>query len=79
MEALEQRMLAQESMIASVELRTAFSLHCVHMETQLVHAHLEVLADVLNTFVSVQARGHAQVVILNSRLPLINIAVVSLV
>uniref|UniRef100_A0A1B6MBK3 PX domain-containing protein n=1 Tax=Graphocephala atropunctata TaxID=36148 RepID=A0A1B6MBK3_9HEMI len=59
-EALEQRMLTQESVIASVELRAAFSLHCVHMETQLVHAHLEVLAGVLNTLVSVQANEHTQ-------------------
>ncbi|XP_054282836.1 sorting nexin-8-like [Macrosteles quadrilineatus] len=59
-ETLERRMLAQESMIASVEQRAAFSLHCVHMETQLVHAQLEVLAGVLNTLVDVQANGHAQ-------------------
>lgn len=58
-EALEHRMLAQENVIASMELRAAFSLHCVHLETQLVHAHLEILATVLNTLVAVQMRGHS--------------------
>ncbi|XP_075230671.1 sorting nexin-8-like [Lycorma delicatula] len=59
-EVLERRMLTQESVIASVELRTSFSLHCVHLETQLVHAHLDILASVLNSLVSVQARGHSE-------------------
>lgn len=54
-------MLTQESVIASVELRASFSLHCVHLETQLVHAHLDILASVLNSLVSVQARGHSEV------------------
>ena len=46
-EYLENKMVAQESVIANVELRNCFSLHCLHMETQLVHAHLEILATVL--------------------------------
>lgn len=62
-EALEHRMLAQENVIASMELRAAFSLHCVHLETQLVHAHLEILATVLNTLVAVQMRGHSDVIL----------------
>lgn len=57
---LENRMLEQESVIASVELRTAFSLYCVRMETQLVHTYLETLAFVLHSLVSEQIRSHAE-------------------
>jgi sorting nexin-8 len=56
-------MMEQESVIANVELRNAFSLHCLHLETQLVHAHLEILAAVLGTLVAVQIRGHSEVCI----------------
>jgi hypothetical protein len=63
-EHLENRMVAQESVIANVELRNQFSLHCLHMETQLVHAHLEILATVLQNLVSVQIRGHSEVICL---------------
>ncbi|XP_073974358.1 sorting nexin-8-like isoform X1 [Rhodnius prolixus] len=57
---LENRMLEQENVIASVELRTAFSLYCVRCETALVHAYLELLARILNNFVSVQISTHSQ-------------------
>ncbi|KAF3421369.1 hypothetical protein E2986_02745 [Frieseomelitta varia] len=59
-EYLENKMVAQESVIANVELRNCFSLHCLHMETQLVHAHLEILATVLQRLVNVQIRGHSE-------------------
>jgi len=52
-------MVSQESVIANV--RNCFSLLCLHMETQLVHAHLEILATVLQSLVSVQIRGHSEV------------------
>ncbi|XP_015608090.1 sorting nexin-8 isoform X2 [Cephus cinctus] len=68
-EHLENKMVAQESVIANVELRNSFSLHCLHMETQLVHAHLEILATVLQSLVNVQIRGHSEVTLL----PLINL------
>ncbi|XP_067213141.1 sorting nexin-8-like isoform X3 [Linepithema humile] len=60
-EFLENKMVSQESVIANVELRNCFSLLCLHMETQLVHAHLEILATVLQSLVSVQIRGHSEV------------------
>ncbi|XP_011329869.2 sorting nexin-8 isoform X2 [Ooceraea biroi] len=60
-EYLENKMVSQESVIANVELRNCFSLLCMHMETQLVHAHLEILATVLQSLVSVQIRGHSEV------------------
>lgn len=56
-------MLEQESVIESVELRTAFSLYCVRMETQLVHTYLETLAHVLNSLVTVQINSHTEVII----------------
>ncbi|EGI67917.1 Sorting nexin-8 [Acromyrmex echinatior] len=59
-EYLENKMVSQESVIANVELRNCFSLLCLHMETQLVHAHLEILATVLQSLVSVQIRGHSE-------------------
>ncbi|KAL6262228.1 sorting nexin-8-like isoform X1 [Pogonomyrmex barbatus] len=59
-EYLENKMVSQESVIANVELRNCFSLLCLHMETQLVHAHLEILATVLQSLVSVQVRGHSE-------------------
>lgn len=62
-EYLENRMVAQESVIANVELRNCFSLHCLHMETQLVHVHLEILATVLQSLVDVEIRGHSEVII----------------
>ncbi|KAL1130761.1 hypothetical protein AAG570_012002, partial [Ranatra chinensis] len=58
---LENRMLQQESVIASVELRTAFSFYCVRMETHLVHTYLETLAQVFNSLVSVQITTHKEV------------------
>lgn len=63
MAVLENRMLEQENVIASVELRTAFSLYCVRCETALVHAYLELLARILNNFVSVQISTHSQVMV----------------
>ncbi|XP_011300089.1 sorting nexin-8 isoform X2 [Fopius arisanus] len=59
-ECLENKMVAQESVIANVELRNSFSLHCLHMETQLIHAYLEILAGVLQSLVKVQIRGHTE-------------------
>lgn len=64
-EYLENKMVSQESVIANVELRNCFSLLCLHMETQLVHAHLEILATVLQSLVSVQIRGHSEVNIIS--------------
>ncbi|XP_014207946.1 sorting nexin-8-like [Copidosoma floridanum] len=61
-EHMENKMVAQESVIANVELRNQFSLHCLHMETQLVHAHLEILATVLQSLVRVQRCGHSELV-----------------
>lgn len=58
---LESKMMQQENVISNMELRNAFSLHCVHMETQLVHIYLEILSSVFNSMVSVQVQSHTEV------------------
>ncbi|XP_014242637.1 sorting nexin-8-like [Cimex lectularius] len=57
---LENRMLQQENVIASVELRTAFSLYCVKMETALVFSYLETLVFIMNSLVAVQVSLHSE-------------------
>lgn len=54
-------MLAQENIISNMELRSDFSLYCVHMETQLVHAYLETLSAILNSLISLRIRSHTEV------------------
>lgn len=61
MEQLEAKMLTQESVISNMELRSDFSLYCVHMETQLVYAYLETLSSILNSLVSLRIRSHSEV------------------
>lgn len=61
MEQLEAKMLAQENVITNMELRSEFSLYCVHMETQLVHCYLETLCPILNSLVSLRIRSHSEV------------------
>lgn len=55
-------MLAQENIISNIELRSDFSLYCVHIETQLVYAYLETLSSILNSLVSLRKRFHAEVI-----------------
>ncbi|KAF5285783.1 hypothetical protein FQA39_LY04244 [Lamprigera yunnana] len=59
-EQLEARMLAQENIITNMELRSDFSLYCVHMETQLVHSYLETLSPIFNNFVCLHRRAHLE-------------------
>lgn len=58
-------MLAQENIISNMELRSDFSLYCVHIETQLVYAYLETLSSILNSLVSVRLRFHTEVKIVS--------------
>lgn len=53
--------LQQESQIANMENRNYFSLHCLQMETQLIHANLEILYDVLGDMAAIEARSHSNV------------------
>lgn len=43
-----------------LEHRTQFSLHCVHLESQMVYAHMEALGGITQGLVRIQASGHAK-------------------
>lgn len=53
--------MQQESTIQTMELRHAFSLYCLHQETQLVHAYLPLTSHILGAFVNSQIQGHKEV------------------
>ena len=55
-------MLQQESQIANMENRNYYSLHCLQMETQLVHANLEILCDIMSSMAEVQSKSHSEVI-----------------
>ncbi|XP_066246179.1 sorting nexin-8-like isoform X1 [Euwallacea similis] len=57
-EQLEAKMLAQENIISSIDLRTDFSLYCVHLETQLVFAYLGTLPSILACLVDLRTKTH---------------------
>ncbi|XP_041364313.1 sorting nexin-8-like [Gigantopelta aegis] len=59
-EQLEQRILEQEGQIANMENRNYFSLHCLQMETQLIHANLDIFFEVFTTMTDVQAKAHSE-------------------
>lgn len=57
---MESRIQAQENEIATRENRNYFSLHCIHLETQLVYINMRILADVVATLVLTQMKGHSE-------------------
>ncbi|KAJ8951556.1 hypothetical protein NQ318_020430 [Aromia moschata] len=59
-EKLESKMLTQESVITNMELRSDFSLYCVHMETQLVYAYLGTLSPILNSLITLRIKSHSE-------------------
>ncbi|XP_045476813.1 sorting nexin-8-like [Harmonia axyridis] len=59
-EKLEEKMLAQENIITNVELRSEFSLYCLHMETQLVFVYVETLSAILHSLVALSVRSHTE-------------------
>ena len=60
-EQLEQKILEQEGQIANMENRNYYSLHCLQMETQLIHANLDILYDILASMTEVQSVSHGEV------------------
>ncbi|EDV28240.1 uncharacterized protein TRIADDRAFT_21611 [Trichoplax adhaerens] len=58
---LESRIIEQESEISNMEFRNYYSLHCVHMETQLVHANMELFALSFQELISQQIKNHKEV------------------
>ncbi|CAH1794267.1 unnamed protein product, partial [Owenia fusiformis] len=59
-EQLEGRILEQESQIMNMENRNYFSLHCLQMETQLIHANLDLLFTAIESMVFEEAKGHLE-------------------
>ena len=53
--------LQQESEISNMENRNYFSLHCVQMETQLIHANLESLHITMENLAAEESKAHAEV------------------
>lgn len=56
---LESRLLEQENQILNIEIRSYFSLYCIHLETQLVYLNMEILQEVIQELIATQADGHA--------------------
>jgi len=61
LERLESQMLQQESEISNMENRTRFALHCIHMETQLVYANMEVLSSAMDKLAEHERIAHCEV------------------
>ncbi|KAJ8344892.1 hypothetical protein SKAU_G00290850 [Synaphobranchus kaupii] len=59
-EHLESRIVQQENAIQTMELRNYFSLFCLHQETQVVFAYLQMAADILRALVTSQILGHRE-------------------
>nr|XP_044999989.1 sorting nexin-8 isoform X2 [Jaculus jaculus] len=59
-EQLESRIVEQENVIHTMELRSYFSLYCLHQETQLVHVYLPLTSHILGAFVNSQIQGHKE-------------------
>ncbi|XP_076808812.1 sorting nexin-8-like [Clavelina lepadiformis] len=57
---IESKIVAQESEIQQRENRSYFSLHCIHLETQLVYLNMEILSEVVSTLVATQIKGHQE-------------------
>jgi len=53
--------LQQENEILNMENRNYFSLHCVQMESQLVHANMEALYVALHNMSREEATAHSEV------------------
>ncbi|XP_077979974.1 sorting nexin-8-like [Glandiceps talaboti] len=60
-EQLESRIIEQESEIMNMENRNYFSLHCLQMETQLIHANLEVIAEIFQLLAHIEAKGSKEI------------------
>lgn len=61
---MEVKVLEQENIISNMELRSDFSLYCVHMETELVHTYLETLSVILGNYVAHRSRAHSELALI---------------
>ena len=55
-EQLEQRIVEQEGAMLTMENRNYFSLYCLQMETQLIHANMDILVVMLKNLVEFQIK-----------------------
>ncbi|XP_076136295.1 sorting nexin-8 [Alosa pseudoharengus] len=60
LEQPESRLAQQENAIVTMELRSYFSLFCLHQETQLVFTHLPLTTNILGAFIQSQIQGHKE-------------------
>jgi len=60
-DALESKILEQEADISNMENRNFFSLHCLQMETQLIHANIKMIAVALEQMVASYSLGNKEV------------------
>lgn len=51
----------QETVITNMELRSDFSLYCVHKETQLVYTYLGTLSPAVSSLLNNSVRSHSEV------------------
>ena len=65
---LESKIVEQETDISNMENRNFYSLHCLQLETQLVHANMKILAIALQEMVASQIVAHKEVRIQNVQL-----------
>ncbi|KAG1927717.1 sorting nexin-8 [Pimephales promelas] len=56
----QSRLTQQENTIITMEMRSYFSLLCLHQETQMVFTHLPLVTSILGTFVHSQLQGHKE-------------------
>ncbi|XP_063063850.1 sorting nexin-8 [Engraulis encrasicolus] len=61
LEQPESRLSQQENAIVTMELRSYFSLFCLHQETQLIFTHLPLSTNILGAFIQSQIQGHKEV------------------
>lgn len=54
-------MLTQETVITNMELRSDFSLYCVHKETQLVYTYLGTLSPAISSLLNNNVSSHSEV------------------
>ena len=58
---LEHRIVEQEDAIHTMENRNYFSLYCLQMETQLIHANMEMLTVMLRNMTDLEIKKHNEV------------------
>ncbi|XP_033106676.1 sorting nexin-8-like [Anneissia japonica] len=59
-EQLESRITEQASQIMTMENRNLFSLHCLQMETQLIHANIPMISDTMQVYAQAERQGFSE-------------------